>query len=305
LREQEVSSAKPTSITWDTEGIVARLCAAAQISELTESKSDTKLAQSLAMKYQLVTQHTNLFLLHERAEDNKADGLPQLQQVAQMQAAGFGGYGSVSRAAPVLSVMRMSCHSESFEISDSLSSPSLGGDYGRLNAPSVWRTNRTHIASKVDGMASTGMDDIEIPAFLRKQAPSLDEMVQGSKTAPSHTHAKDMQSAEPVEATKIDIAMAFNTASLQASSFRIALQHTLKLNMPSNYATVIIDLTKATKDSATSWALLLQWLFGDIEQSGLLDRHAKRLLRNQLKLATEEMHEKAQILIETNLVIIN
>jgi Ca-activated chloride channel homolog len=89
--EQEVSSAKPTSITWDTEGIVARLCAAAQIGELTENKADTKLAQSLAMTYQLVTQHTNLFLLHERAEENKADGLPQLQQVAQMQAAGFGG----------------------------------------------------------------------------------------------------------------------------------------------------------------------------------------------------------------------
>ena len=46
----------------------------------------------------------------------------------------------------------------------------LGGDYGRLNTPSVWRTNRTQAAAKVDGMASAGMDDIEIPAFLRKQA---------------------------------------------------------------------------------------------------------------------------------------
>jgi cell division protein FtsZ len=49
-------------------------------------------------------------------------------------------------------------------------SPALGGDYGRLNTPSVWRTNRTQAAAKVDGMASAGMDDIEIPAFLRKQA---------------------------------------------------------------------------------------------------------------------------------------
>ena len=92
--------------------------------------------------------------------------------------------------------------------------------------------------------------------------------------------------------------MALNKASLQASSFRIALQQTLKLNMPSHYAAVIIELTKVTKDSATSWALLFTWLFGDIEQSGLLDRYAKRLLRSQLKLATEEMHERAQMLIE-------
>ena len=99
--------------------------------------------------------------------------------------------------------------------------------------------------------------------------------------------------------------MALNTAALQASSFRIALQHTLKLNMPSNYAAVIIDLTKVTKDSATSWALLLEWLYGDIEQSGLLDRHAQRLLRSQLKLATEEMRNHAQILIDINLTINN
>ena len=39
-----------------------------------------------------------------------------------------------------------------------------------LNTPSVWRTNRTHAAAKVDALASNGMDEIEIPAFLRKQA---------------------------------------------------------------------------------------------------------------------------------------
>ena len=335
--EKEVSSAKPLSITWDTEGIVARLCAAAQIAELTEGKADTKLAKSLAMTYQLVTQHTNLFLLHERAVEKKAEGLPKLQQVAQMQAAGFGGYGSVRRAAPAMFVMRMSSHSESFEISDSLSSPSLGGDYGRLNTPSVWRTNRTQAASKVDGMASAGMDDIEIPAFLRKQADASDQHAQSPSTfsdaaenanssdpsllsqfsskikdliSPNTkpqtsvlTDAERPKKPSPSEATKVDIAMALNTAALQASSFRIALQQTLKLNMPSNYAAVIIDLTKVTKDSATSWALLFEWLFGDIEESDLLDKHAKRLLRSQLKLATEVMQEKAQTLIESNLVI--
>jgi hypothetical protein len=156
----------------------------------------------------------------------------------------------------------------------------------------------------MDGMASAGMDDIEIPAFLRKHASSLDEMVQSSKIA-RDVQYKDIQTTEPLEATRVDIAMTLNTASLQASTFRIALQQTLKLNMPSNYAAVIIDLTKVTKDSATSWALLFEWLFGDIEQSGLLDKHAKRLLRSQLKLATEEMQERAQMLIESNLIVIN
>jgi len=43
-------------------------------------------------------------------------------------------------------------------------------NYEGMNTPSVWRTNRTHAAAKVDALASNGMDEIEIPAFLRKQA---------------------------------------------------------------------------------------------------------------------------------------
>ena len=41
-------------------------------------------------------------------------------------------------------------------------------NYGELNTPSVWRTRTA--AAKVDALASNGMDEIEIPAFLRKQA---------------------------------------------------------------------------------------------------------------------------------------
>ena len=43
-------------------------------------------------------------------------------------------------------------------------------DYAGLNTPSVWRTNRTQAAARVDALSSGGMDDYEIPAFLRKQA---------------------------------------------------------------------------------------------------------------------------------------
>jgi len=43
-------------------------------------------------------------------------------------------------------------------------------DYGNMATPSVWRNNRTQAAAKVDALASGGMDDLDIPAFLRKQA---------------------------------------------------------------------------------------------------------------------------------------
>jgi hypothetical protein len=296
-QEKEVSSAKPNTITWDTDGIVARLCAAAQIAELTESTVDTHLANSLAVKYQLITQHTNFFLVHQRAEGAQAEGLPKLQQVPQMQAAGWAGHG----------ILRVERSNAIMCLSSTMSSPSLGGDYGRLNTPSVWRTSRTQAAGKVDGMASAGMDDIEIPAFLRKQTDSVDLQAKSSKMLHSTiaTDQERLAKPAPSDATVEDIANALNAASMHASSFRIALQQSLKLNLPHHYAQVIIDLTKVTKDSATSWALLFNWLFGDIEQSELLDRHSKRLVRSQLKLATAKMQEHAQALIERNLVTFN
>jgi cell division protein FtsZ len=43
-------------------------------------------------------------------------------------------------------------------------------DYASMNTPSVWRSARTQAAAKVEALSSNGMDEIEIPAFLRKQA---------------------------------------------------------------------------------------------------------------------------------------
>ncbi|HET9823501.1 MAG TPA: cell division protein FtsZ, partial [Burkholderiaceae bacterium] len=43
-------------------------------------------------------------------------------------------------------------------------------DFTSYTTPSVWRNARSQAAAKVDALASNGMDEIEIPAFLRKQA---------------------------------------------------------------------------------------------------------------------------------------
>jgi cell division protein FtsZ len=42
--------------------------------------------------------------------------------------------------------------------------------YGSTDIPSVWRTNRTQATDKVNALSAGGMEDLEIPAFLRKQA---------------------------------------------------------------------------------------------------------------------------------------
>ena len=50
------------------------------------------------------------------------------------------------------------------------SAPGAVGGQADYAVPSVWRTNRTQAAARVDALSSGGMDDLEIPAFLRKQA---------------------------------------------------------------------------------------------------------------------------------------
>ena len=49
-----------------------------------------------------------------------------------------------------------------------LTHPLVSPSHG--SAPSVWRPNRTQASAKVDALDANGMDEIEIPAFLRKQA---------------------------------------------------------------------------------------------------------------------------------------
>ncbi len=45
-----------------------------------------------------------------------------------------------------------------------------GSDYGQYDAPAIWRNPREHAAARVSALEESGMDRLEIPAFLRKQA---------------------------------------------------------------------------------------------------------------------------------------
>ena len=92
---------------------------------------------------------------HHHHRTGTDDHIPVLNQVAQPGPGSAGGTGSVAQAVnpQALGVQPGQAHS-----------------YEGLHTPSVWRTNRTHAAAKVDALSSNGMEEIEIPAFLRKQA---------------------------------------------------------------------------------------------------------------------------------------
>ena len=74
------------------------------------------------------------------------------------------------RAAPELQVIRTGTDNIPFGV------PNVGTGLGQqpaydpLTVPRVWGTNRTNAAAKIDALTAGGMDDFEIPAFLRRQA---------------------------------------------------------------------------------------------------------------------------------------
>ncbi|HYF17719.1 MAG TPA: cell division protein FtsZ, partial [Ramlibacter sp.] len=99
-------------------------------------------------------------------------------------ATGLSRPGQQRRPAPPLQVLRTGTDNVPFNVptvnnavggpgaivTQEMQRPAAQPDYGGMTVPSVWRTNRTQAAAKVDALSSGGMDDFEIPAFLRKQA---------------------------------------------------------------------------------------------------------------------------------------
>jgi len=85
------------------------------------------------------------------------------------------------RTAPPLQVLRTGTDNVPFTVPTlnqvvpgNSGAGSMGGapaqpDYAGMGTPAVWR-GRTSAAARVDALSSGGMDDYEIPAFLRKQA---------------------------------------------------------------------------------------------------------------------------------------
>lgn len=91
LARQEVAI-NPAPLASDIEGLstVARLAAAARLKEM-----DGAAAAATALRYRLVSRWTNVLVVAERVEGEKAHDLPQLHKVPQTLAAGHAGVGSV------------------------------------------------------------------------------------------------------------------------------------------------------------------------------------------------------------------
>ena len=143
---------------------------------ITAAKGSLKLSESkLAMNTIRAYASADAHVIYGTAYD---DALGEEIRVTVV-ATGLSRQGA-RRTAPPLQVLRTGTDNVPFQVPTlnnavgSGAAAQSGGiaqpDYGSMSTPSVWRTNRTQAAARVDALSSGGMDDYEIPAFLRKQA---------------------------------------------------------------------------------------------------------------------------------------
>jgi hypothetical protein len=277
---------------------LSRIAVAMRLNDMSQAKE----RERLAVEYQLVTSETNLILVHERAETEKAEDLPELHKVRPMLAAGWGGNGAVAylRKASSLQIMRTSSDNVPF-IAESRINMSQ-------SVPAVWRSSRTHAAARVDGMANAGMDDIEIPAFLRSSKSSSDStsaskpdktivqkfmaMVSTPNKPPQSTHAvkKPQGTSDELKAILAnkttlnnpihELLNNFNQIALTHTRFRSALAACLRTNQANYMEWLITKHMKTAGSGAPIWAIFISWAAENLAIE--LDRHAERILREFL-----------------------
>jgi len=263
--------------------LLPRLVASQQIAQLISGKESQDQTLALALKYQLVTDQTNLILVHVREDDKKAEGLPDLDKVNHMLAAGWGGVGSVDALSGGVAYSRRHLgNSGAVRFSISASIPSM-------STPSVWR-NRTSASACVASSVSDAMDDFEIPGFLLKQAedsvpgPIASTFSKiGQFVSPSAPRATPRVIDPGPVVVPLELLQAFEAASSKvfaANRFVSALQ---ALHLPEELTKLLDDFTVVLGSGAKAWAVVIEWLAGTMTDQFTLSRQAQRLLRHTLK----------------------
>ena len=247
---------------------LARMCGAAQLASLSQHTVEPDVPTihaerlALALHYQLVTDQTNLILVHVREEGQKAVGLPQLEQIAHMQAAGWGAAGLVKAAAmltppqrPVFSIKQSSAPEVNFrEESSNL--------FASYESRAVWRDGTSASASMIDSSFDALDMAYEIPAFLRKQdRPTF----QVGSTSP-------MELLQSLKASPL---------SIQGPLVWAAELDTL--GVPQPLASIIEAMVLELGSREQAWGIVLHWLGQALAGEFTLARQAARLVRSSIK----------------------
>ncbi|CAM8656646.1 marine_srt_targ, marine proteobacterial sortase target protein [Oxalobacteraceae bacterium] len=230
-----------------TDNTLARLAAARRMRTITDDKAATELA----LLYQLVTENTNLFMVVERAADDKAEGLPESHNIKHMLARGWGNVMPIVADFSMQAIMPSSSRLLLKPMAHKMRSSSSQSQFMSLSA-------------------------YDKPKYMRKQADVVSQSV----------NASGILGCSPSELIDVLDDIAFGH-----SLFEDALIHLLNSNLPAEVKQAVNTIESTTGDPVSAWAIFFDWLSFTLTADKPLSRHAMRLLRDGVKDLPYEISE--------------
>jgi Ca-activated chloride channel family protein len=200
-------------------------------------------ATELAVRHQLVTSVTNLFLVHRRTGADKATDLPTLRQVEQMLAAGWGATGSVRQEAAMSMPMPMPMR---------LSMPMSARGF-EVEEPPVFRRSargQADLSYRVPEPAHAGR---VVPAFLR-------ERDDAARTTPRRLLAS------------------VRAARTARGGLEALLRRLERAPLPSGVREALREIEAQGASREEAWLIVLGWLARHFGDDGLPGDEALRAL---------------------------
>jgi Ca-activated chloride channel homolog len=264
------------------DGNLSRLGAAQRLSSLSEGEQ-----LKLAIDYQLITEQTNCILVHIRSAEDKATDMPNFQKIAQMQAAGWGGAGTIHES--VVAYCKVSMQ-DSFQPSRSemVATPlNSQVDYSQYDVPRLFRSRKEStpaptLGSSYDSKTTLdrGADYYEIPSFLRRQA--------------------DDDRATPAKAASLlpqDIASIANH-DLQSRNQISSFVNSVESHLLSDELKYVLDKLQDSMSSEQAWTIVMSWILFKLSDAITWNEKTKETI----ELLVNELDPK---LFNTGLDVVN
>lgn len=208
-------------------------------------------ALETALRYSLVTEQTNLLLVHVREQAEKTTTVPGVEQIKQMMAAGHSGYGTAR--SEILQCREPSAYRRiQFSMRASYDQPTL------------WRDP----SSSPIELSESGVDRLDIPTFLRRQVD--DEESNGV-------------SPEMLVRT-------FNQLALKHKTCNEALKELAVFATGEDLEKILTALESHLGSERDALLILLLWAarFRELEDCAL-EPYAAQLLEDELKTLDQDL----------------
>jgi Ca-activated chloride channel family protein len=239
--------------------LLSRIVASHQLTQMAGKNAKNK-ASEIALRYQLVTDQTNLILVHVRDEGKKAIDLPKLEHITHMMSAGWGATASV----------------------------------GAYVGAAAYGKKLTLLAPLHHLQLGVGIGgSFELPAFLRKQSTGANSTGRARKLMNIVDSVIDKVVGKASCVNPLDVLETFDREAQAGLDSNQMLRVLDSLSIPKELQSVLKDFLADPSSRAQSWALVLQWLADRLTGEFQFSRQATRLLRAWLKDKSLASKQKA------------